>query len=1580
MSIFKHNKISKLIVCGICAAIIAAVVAFLLPGSADASKNLTNTYALQITGGSSGGEYVQHFAVRYLSKDGQEHEEYILPHDGGLYDSLMLAKEHAPEDDRSDILEMLGIVDTGPVPERIRALQPGAMDTYLFKPQFTLDKLVGVDVVFQSDAPDLAEWTIQGLRLYKVDKIRSMKVDGYYGNQYTIRFDGKKLAHLREGEFGNTFRILGSVSYRLSADEDADMQLVFEEEPHEVIFPHVYHVQLTFADVYGAGYEQLTQAYDQKSGFLEAGFGEMLVMQIEYLDTAGDTRRVNVPVITATMGTMLELGASPEMMISGLAQQGDTIGFDCYLPQMDKILSMKLYSGSAAQYLTDLPIVGSESARIASAAIYRTDELMLDFDKTRADAPSYTLEADTVISFTSNDARGIELAADSVCTLSDDNVIAEDDDAADTYMLEFRADPKYITSIPTDLYIQLNYRSVLGEDMMTDELSVRELVKDYYGFWPASMEDFAYSGLICTDEGLRMFLDIADVDYFTGVVLTTEEAYDVFEIKDLAVSLVHAKNKRTAIWSEMVGSAAVSNRSFSRDVDASPIFRMEETFPIPRDEAYSVNFVSKSVLDISNVAWSAMSDSMTYAQSCADLGFMTEREHYSVEVRVHGGSTVNDLYGDCGSKNRFYFALEFENGRTGYVLANRQLGSDGFRVGHNETFSIYTNRDYGELLSVRIIADDISAESDPSDKLNIDEIRVCKDSSDAISKEWIVENVGWVGIGHHDISPEASGAGEQGRTEGELAQSYPVSGYANALNLEFYINTGVYPLGEKAPTFRGSIFASLEYFDNDGNRQIEEFDLVHALYRYADMPEQYAQNADLLTKARVISDPSKMFRENHTDRFILSLSDVSKLHKLSLRMVSGDECSLNINDVSVSLITSSGILLENDRDEFYRNHNAEYLCSDLSSSMPSYELVLPKGEEVLQEIYFAEHNEIKMDQVDHSWIAAISPEPESKYDEINVFVYPSDAVRGRFSLNAKVRYTDFLGRALANEAEGLERTVDTDGNEMFYVHGLSAAGITNLNMLQLTAISDENFRVPIDHAIVQQVRGGTVITSYYFDCDQKDAAEGFVVTPAADTSAKINEQHVMLMLGEKTKIANLLAGERDLAVALRYTIANDSDEREYFSEEIFLTEQGYSTVYAGDIIKLTFHENFIKEITGISLRTTGGLSAQVEMACVANYNISSNTGIKEQVGWYSFANGVFAGNTDIVMARTFNQEVQPLTVTFVTASAKESLESGTNDPIEMTLGYADSRGANKETVIKDINDYVISEGEPFVTGSTTTIELLLKDPEELRWLELMPYDNDSSYVTGWYLLELQIELGTSGRIQRVNRRVDHYLQEGNPDGYRVTLTNVTISLDVRALTENGGYGVFRQASSATNSSVSIVGYSGSKVLFENIKLTNTTQGFSYTVERVANDGSGAEVSGIMNAGGMSGSLNIPENYTGTQMVYRVTIYANEAPATKVTIQVMVDPVEKEPEPTQAAPEDDSIVPEDDYDLFDDDLYDQTDTPVDESLVPEEDDSAGNDEYPDNDNSGSDDGLLLPEDDFDLTNDRKGRSGNESTTP
>jgi hypothetical protein len=53
--------------------------------------------------------------------------------------------------------------------------------------------------------------------------------------------------------------------------------------------------------------------------------------------------------------------------------------------------------------------------------------------------------------------------------------------------------------------------------------------------------------------------------------------------------------------------------------------------------------------------------------------------------------------------------------------------------------------------------------------------------------------------------------------------------------------------------------------------------------------------------------------------------------------------------------------------------------------------------------------------------------------------------------------------------------------------------------------------------------------------------------------------------------------------------------------------------------------------------------------------------------------------------------VEVLNIQFVTAPADAYLESGTTDPIVMVIKYTDTRGVQREAVVTDIRDYVISE-------------------------------------------------------------------------------------------------------------------------------------------------------------------------------------------------------------------------------------------------------------------------------------------------
>lgn len=119
-------------------------------------------------------------------------------------------------------------------------------------------------------------------------------------------------------------------------------------------------------------------------------------------------------------------------------------------------------------------------------------------------------------------------------------------------------------------------------------------------------------------------------------------------------------------------------------------------------------------------------------------------------MKVADDAVSSTENGDSGSKNMFYFQLVFQNGCSGYVLANQQLSADGFRAGYDESFTISTNQYFGEVVSINVIPDDFSGEDTVFDKLKVDSISVRQETNGALSRNWIASDVGWISIGYQD--------------------------------------------------------------------------------------------------------------------------------------------------------------------------------------------------------------------------------------------------------------------------------------------------------------------------------------------------------------------------------------------------------------------------------------------------------------------------------------------------------------------------------------------------------------------------------------------------------------------------------------------------------------------------------------------------------------------------------------------------------------------------------------------------------------------------------------------------------------
>ena len=321
------------------------------------------------------------------------------------------------------------------------------------------------------------------------------------------------------------------------------------------------------------------------------------------------------------------------------------------------------------------------------------------------------------------------------------------------------------------------------------------------------------------------------------------------------------------------------------------------------------------------------------------------------------------------------------------------------------------------------------------------------------------------------------------------------------------------------------------------------------------------------------------------------------------------------------------------------------------------------------------------------------------------------------------------------------------------------------------------------------------------------------------------------------------------------------------------------------------------------------------MACVDSYRIDPGTGAKQLLKHFSVPTGATVKNQTTTLAVSKEISVELLNLTFTTAPSDAYLESGTNDPIAMVVTYLNLQGMRKELVVANLRDHVISEGMAFATGSTTTVQMLLRDIASVQAIRLMPY-NDYPYITaGWKPSHMVVSLGADGSVQMASRAIDTYIQEDrelDPNyeiipamvgGLQISLANIIVTTDVSATNAAGFYGNSYRVSSADNKTINLTVDSAAS-LKVHVTVANSEQGYAAKAEQI--DGV-KDISGLISRTADGFVLSMPVNRTGQDQTYQITVSATENETISVTIVVtlkseeIMTPTEEPtqpPEPTE----------------------------------------------------------------------------------
>ena len=1473
-----------------------------------ADSALQNTYALVVTTGGQSGESLQYFKIIYEDTYGIRRSEYILTHDNKS--SFETAQSISNSNHLRDLTTQFFIKNDRQAailtdPTSITALRPETRDTYLFEPAFELKRLIGIEIMQNS-----GQWDCQGLWFYKVDEIYGEEMYGYISDDAYINFSGWRLAELEMNYSGGqlvytTLQTSRPKLYRMGEEGHPEFNLIMYDEREakydSTNTPREHAIRIDITDIYGAGIENLTS---YRGNTIEGTqFRNALTMSVRFQDTFGCVQTISVPVLPSGLIWALEEGVPTSTVLSGYAQQGDTLLFPMTLPFFADLLEVTLhYDGT-----------GTDELHLSSVSMYDLALSIADVavDQARASIVP-TISYNPVYYWQTTSRQGYSMSGSGstlVCDMkfNENGTSLMDTPLVDEYLVEISTDEMPSAGTTGLVSLVLSYITYEGIEQHTEKILLNEQCRDFHGYTPG--DDNMYYWLAMRPGGTLHFrITIPYVREFTSISLSLEDGNsDDWQMSELNIYRLDSVSKREITWGSYSVAGRWSDRYYDRSFSGDLIFSGTRSVLVQQGDGATMNTdegggaYAESALPDSSLAWSDIKYSMSYDEALQDIGFTTARNTYQVEVTVAGNTALAGTE-DAGSKNQFYFQLIFQDGNSGYVLANQQLSGDGFRSGYTETFAIRTNQDYGELVSVRIIPEDVSSTSDQFDKLNIDTIQVIRRSDGGLSRQWSLERVGWIDIDFREEAAANGMLGQAGRTEAEMAREFNVTYSTYAVNLLISITTLASP-------FSGTVYGDICYYNSAGELKHKGFDIVELIYEYTNKTPQYSTDANGNALGTAATSDNYMFQADKTDRFIITLSDARELAYLEIEaymdtLNPGQGGTWHIGGVAVSLIESEGNLLLNENDEYERDNTVRLLTTNVDTNrIPAYQMLLEPGAKSSMRIRFIE-NELELD-TKRGNVSLLSREPISQNDTLNIYVYPDlekSESSEEYTVKAAATFTSPNGM---RQASAGTLNLSDDGS-MFYMIGVKAPGMTVLNSLGIQAESPDHIpNAYIDRAIVQQVRSGVIINTYEVDYQSANIAYAQSSTPynAEIGYAKpyTDEQVVMLTIGEFSDSPIMLQPEtKDLAVALTYIpeySANDS-QREYDTPFIFLTDQQISTLRSGQLVSVTFNEEYVKEITGIVLVATGGLSIPVNMACVGSYRVAAATGERIQRDWYSFSDftdsiiGTEVGRANRQLGYN-GYSVKPLKLQFTTAPATTDTESGVTGSVELMISYVDDYGAICTETIPNLRLYATSQS-PFATDTVTDVELLVEGMKELRWLQVRPYDDNGATDISWKLSSVSAQLGLTGEVQK--RSVDDTKVILESSGRRINFSSIAVLVNVQAESNTG------KATNidAVNESVSILLDSGKSAKLT-VTLVGSYEGYTVTADRASspNSSATADASDFLTQIDDVIYFDPGTNYTGASIYYRITVTSDEV-GTKTVIN-FEQSFEKEPEPEPVIP-------------------------------------------------------------------------------
>ena len=1189
-------------------------------------------------------------------------------------------------------------------------------------------------------------------------------------------------------------------------------------------------VTITFSDTFGAGFDHLladvktafasinsyqypadqTMIYvfkDKKNpdnlglplyNLLEAYRHDPFTLTVSYYDTFGDIREVDIPFVTAYLAQLImdarHIGdTDPETWISGVFQQGQTVGLRLNLSEFKSLISVKLHYGYGGSNVLEGKVhsmygdawydpddkeqaplkydLSKDSIALKSICFY--DNVTPGNFTAKYDGKSLTSTIETSLEpsccWQSSTADGQIITENRSFTAyresrggSDVNMFSGGpikEEYKDKYLVEITTLNTEIAGTVSNLSYQLHYKDLYGTSRSTTIGALSGVSKDYYGNSSRNLDTFAtdfqskvqYVMHLTPGSKFCFVVEIPDLYQFEGITLMTDglDEWQPEQVRILKLKSLSERNatRDTAFIGNLSAMDIPDNmkNAVAKNLGVST-YRWDRTYTGTVLASAAPNLLLHSGKTSARINFTIHNTDGTTTPPDAvmeEIQYMEKIPNsmtYEDTLMDLGLNVVKNTYqinvdvanvGDAGSSNYFYFQLLFENGRSGLVLANQQLPSDSFRQGVTETFEIQTTQRYGEVKAVRIICEATASTANTFDKLNIDKITVTLNSKQGTGKSWIVDRVGWIDINYVDEIQQSYATDDNVILDNkDLTLDFPITSISSSAELMFCITNG-----KQSNTSNTLNLTSL-------GSQIE------GIITYTDFQDATRSiNINIPQKIMDFNEnesTSRILRSGTMDRFIVTLPDVKHIDSLVITRNEGKNGDWLISNISVQKVGGVGnVYLSSYTSEYIRD--IEY--SDYLTELTTQNIRI--GTNDSKTFYFEPHV-IEADissEDNNAWNTTITRYPVSSDESLNLYVYLVNTNGEPYKLSdgdyvdASVVYSSSMGTgALKASFKNIRAQSATDTSSVLFAQGLSIQSVGNLKSIELRG-SFANSQKPLVRCVyIEHVQGNVIKDTLYVPFNNASMSLDRVSASISTLEALTPMKQVVRLQPKESTSAILTPESSDIAVALRYTSSLDPETTKmvYQSPYVFLTDVDYTALNNRDHIEVPFYISGVGEIVGLTV-VSSGPAVNFENALITNHPRSTakegeETTVTTLLGSCSIAESFVSTNIISKMMKT-SKSVTPVTFTFTTPKEELVAGCGTSGQVGMLITYTDTSNKQQTYRIMNILDYLPLDNPPF-SDTVTSFNILMTDVSYLNSVTLTPATDD------WFLAEVNAKVTT----------------------------------------------------------------------------------------------------------------------------------------------------------------------------------------------------------------------------------------------